>query len=407
MINEKIIEINYSPHEKQKLFHKSEARWRVLNCGRRWGKTECAIAEALKLSFKKPFQRGWIVAPTYPLSQEDWRTLVKIVPSELIKGEPLKAERKFIFINGSEIELKSADSESGLRGAGLDWCILDEASRIKEESWNALRPALSDKLGRGIFISTPKGKNWFYRLFLKGKEELGKYESWHFPSNTNPYFPEEEWLEAKENYPADWFSQEYEANFLDDVAAVFRNIRVCISGELEEPKPDKKYFAGVDVAKYQDFTVVTIMDENKHVVYFDRFNKLNWDIQKVRIANAFKKYNAIGFMDSTGVGDPIYEDLFKVLPMQIWGYKFTNDSKTNLITNLQMAFEKGEISFPEIKILVDELEAFAYEMLTSGKFRFNAPEGYHDDTVISLGLANWSQQHAFFTQGKTSSVSLR
>jgi len=407
MTNENIIEINYKPHEKQKLFHKSDARWRILNCGRRWGKTECAIAEALRLSFKKSMQRGWIVAPTFPLSQEDWRTLNKIIPINLIKGEPLKAERKFIFINGSEIELKSADNEASLRGAGLDWCILDEASRIKEDSWNALRPSLSDKQGKGIFISTPKGKNWFYRIYLLGKENKEGYESWHFPSNTNPYFPAEEWEEARENYPIDWFSQEYEANFLDDVAAVFRNIGAAVKGEFEEPIADKRYFAGVDVAKYQDFTVVTIMDEAKHVVYFDRFNKLNWEVQKIRIANAFKKYKAVGFIDSTGVGDPIYEDLFKILPMQIWGYKFTNDSKMNLITNLQVAFEKSEISFPNIEILIDELEAFEYEMLPSGKFRFNAPENYHDDCVISLALANWAAGHQFFATGKTATITLR
>ena len=389
--------INYKPHEKQLLFHNSEARWRILNCGRRWGKTQCAIAEGLKLSFKEPKQRGWIVAPTYPLSQEDWRTLKDLTPDKLI-SEELKAERKFVFINGSEIEFKSADHEGGLRGAGLNWCILDEASRIKEDSWNALRPALSDKLGKGIFISTPKGKNWFYRLFLKGRDGTDKYESWHFPSYTNPYFPEEEWLEAKESYPADWFSQEYEANFLEDAAAVFRNVEGRIDGELEEPQADKKYFCGVDVAKYQDFTVIIVLDQNRHLCYFERFNRLNWDIQKIKIANVFIKYNAVGFIDSTGVGDPIFEDLARQLPRQVYSFKFTNESKMNLITSLQVAFEQGQITFPRIPIMIDELQAFEYEMLTSGKFRYNAPDGYHDDTVISLGLANWGIEHLIIKQ---------
>jgi hypothetical protein len=401
-----VIELNYKPHDKQLLFHQSNARWRILNCGRRWGKTECAVAEGIRLSTIENKQRGWIVAPTYPSSQEDWRTLKELTPAKLIKDE-LKAERKFVLVNGSEIEFKSADNESGLRGAGLNWCILDEASRIKEDSWNALRPALSDKQGKGIFISTPKGKNWFYRIYLLGKENKPGYESWHFPSSTNPYFPPEEWEEAKENYPADWFSQEYEANFLDDVAAVFRNIRGAVKGEFEEPDAGKKYFGGVDVAKYQDFTVVIIMDESGHIVYFDRFNKLNWDVQKVRISGAFKKYGAIGFMDSTGVGDPIYEDLYKMLPMQMWGYKFTNDSKMNLITSLQVAFEKSELSFPQIEVLIDELEAFEYEMLPSGKFRFSAPENYHDDCVISLALANWAKNRQVFAAFRDSNLSFR
>ena len=379
-------EIDYKPHDKQKLFHNSDARWRVLNCGRRWGKTQCAVAEGIKLS-TPPKQRGWVVAPTYPLSQEDWRTLKELVPQELIKDE-LKAERKFVFLNGSEIEFKSADNEAGLRGAGLNWCILDEASRIKEDSWNALRPALSDKQGRGIFISTPKGKNWFYRMFLSGKEGKENYESWHFPSNTNPYFPEAEWLEAKDNYPADWFSQEYEANFLDDIAGVFRNIRARVAGEFEKPKPGCMYYAGIDLAKYQDFTVITVMDENKHVVYYDRFNKLDWSVQMPNILKVLKEYSAYGMIDSTGIGDPIYEELRNVYP-NLSGFKFSNESKQNLITSLQVAFEQGEVTFPEIPTLIDELEAFEYEMLASGRIRFNAPQGYYDDCVISLALANW------------------
>jgi hypothetical protein len=405
MTDENVIELNYKPHEKQKLFHQSTARWRVLNCGRRWGKTECAVAEAARLAFKKPKQRGWIVAPTFPLSREDGRVLKEIVPDQLIASE-LKAEHKFLFVNGSEIELRSADNEASLRGAGLNFCILDEASRIKEDGWNALRPALSDKQGKGIFISTPKGKNWFYRLFLKGQDG-GDYASWHFPSSTNPYFPADEWQEAKESYPADWFSQEYEAQFLDDIAAVFRGIDKAIRGELEEPQEGKRYYVGVDVAKYQDFTVVTVIDDDKHVCYFERYNRLNWDVQKVKIANVFKKYKATGFLDSTGVGDPIYEDLHRQLGRKIHSFKFTNESKTNLITNLQMAFEQGKISFPEISVLIDELQAFEYEMLASGKFRYSAPEGYHDDCVISLALANWTKEHDIMGRAQDMNISFR
>lgn len=386
-----VIELNYSPHEKQKLFHKSKARWRILNCGRRWGKTECAVAEGARLAFKKPKQRGWIVAPTFPLSREDGRVLKNIVPSKLIKAE-LKAEHKFVFVNGSEIELRSADNEAAMRGAGLNFVILDEAARIKEDGWNALRPALSDKRGIGIFISTPKGKNWFYRLYTLGRQGKADYESWHFPSSTNPYFPIEEWEEAKETYPADWFSQEYEANFLEDIACVFRNVRGSIKGKLEDPKPNKPYFAGIDIAKYQDFTVIIVLDKDKHLVYFERFNRINWELQKVRIIEVIKKYKAVSFIDKTGVGDPIYEDLLKE-DIEIHGYKFTNESKQNLITSLQVAFEKNQISFPEIPTLIDELEAFEYEMLISGKFRYSAPEGYHDDCVIALGLANWGAEH--------------
>lgn len=380
-------EINYKPHETQKLFHNSNARWRILNCGRRWGKTQSAIAEGVKLSFKKAKSRGWIVAPTFPLVTEDWRVLFEITPPPLIKSIQ-KVEKRVEFINGSEIEFRSADNEGSLRGAGLDFAILDEAGRIKEDSWNALRPALSDKQGRGIFISTPKGKNWFYRMFLLGSEKKPGYDAWQFTSRENPYFPQEEWEEAKDNYPADWFAQEFEASFLDESASVFRHIRARIGGEFEPYNPEKIYYAGVDLAKYQDFTVISILDENKHLCAFDRFNQLDWTVQKARIVELCGQYQAEIWLDSTGVGDPIYEDLSVMYPA-VNGYKFTSDSKGNLITALQVSFEKGEISFPEIPVLTDELEAFEYKLLPSGRFSYNAPQGYHDDCVISLALANW------------------
>lgn len=402
---ENVIELNYKPHDNQKLFHSSKARWRILACGRRWGKTQCAVAEGIKLSLKEPKQRGWIVAPTYPLSQEDWRTLKEIAPTSVLKTE-YKAERKFVFVNNSEIEFRSADNEAAMRGAGLNFAILDEAARIKEDSWNALRPALSDKQGKGIFISTSKGKNWFYRLYLLGKKKTQGYESWRLPSNTNPYFPESEWKEAKANYPADWFSQEYEAEFLDDVAAVFRKVRDRIKGKFEKYDKEKNYYAGIDLAKYQDFTVITIIDNNKHVVFFDRFNRLDWKVQKPRILKILNDWKAQAFIDSTGVGDPIYEEL-KEDYQEIYGFKFTNESKHNLIVALQVAFEKEEVTFPRIETLIDELEAFEYEMLPSGRIRFNAPEGYYDDCVISLALANWCKEKVLPASSGISDLSFR
>ena len=93
--------------------------------------------------------------------------------------------------------------------------------------------------------------------------------------------------------------------------------------------------------------------------------------------------------------------------IEIHGYKFTNESKQNLITSLQVAFEKKEISYPEIPILLDELEAFEYEMLVSGKFRYSAPEGYHDDCVIALALCNWSKEHGILASARTLDISFR
>jgi len=399
-----MVKINYKPHYYQELFHNSKARFRIVCAGRRFGKSLSACAEAFKLATQKPKQRGWIVAPTFKLSEEDWRILKDIAPIIAIQDIKL-ADRKIVFRNGSEIEFKSADKEGSLRGAGLDFCVLDECSRIKEESWHSLRPALADKKGKGIFISTPKGKNYFHSLYLKGRDPGNNgYESWRFPSKVSPYFSNEEYNELKKNLPADVFSQEIEAQFIDNASQVFRNIKERISGILEEPRANWQYWIGVDLAKTQDYTCICVLNQKRHLVAFDRFNKMDWAVQKARILSTAKKYNNASILvDSTGLGDPIEEDLNRSANeglfwgdddyIHIEGFKFSNVSKNQLISNLQLAFETGKITYSKIKVLIDELEAYEYQILPSGNFKYGAPPGLHDDSVTALALANWAFDH--------------
>lgn len=397
------IKVNYNPYYHQKLFHESPARFRVVCAGRRFGKTLMACAEAFRLAVSKPNQRGWIVAPTFKLSEESWRILKEIAPNIAIKEIKL-SDRKIVFRNGSEVEMKSADNEASLRGAGLSFLIADEASRISIDSWYAVRPALSDKQGRAIIISTPRGKNWFHNEYLKGQDPNNRdYESWRFSSRVNPYFSQREYEELKKNLPADVFSQEIEAEFIDNASQVFRNIKDRISGELEGPKVREVYYMGVDLAKHHDFTCIIVLDSARRVVFFDRFQKFDWEIQRAKILDTSRRYNHASIqVDSTGIGDPIEEDLKKSNDNLDWfgrdyihveGYKFTNQSKAQLISNLQLAFETGAISFPNIPVLINELEAFEYEVLPSGNFRYSAPAGLHDDCVIALALANWQATH--------------
>ncbi|MBA7590165.1 hypothetical protein ES708_32272 [subsurface metagenome] len=301
----------------------------------------------------------------------------------------------------SEIEMKSADNETSLRGAGLDFAIFDEASRIKEMAWlAAIRPALADRKGKGIFITTPKGKNWIHGLYLRGKDpNIKDWESWRFSSKCNHYFDINEYNELKKTLPADVFSQEIDAIFIDNASMVFRNIKSRISGSLEDPETDEEYFMGVDLAKTHDWTAICVLNVNSHLVFFDRFQKMDWKVQKEKIISVARKYNNSNILvDSTGIGDPILESLNEVNKdsyttskdyINIQGFKFTNISKQQLISNLQLAFETGDITFPKIPILIDELEAYEYQILESGKFKFGAPPGLHDDTVTSLALAMW------------------
>jgi phage FluMu gp28-like protein len=155
----------------------------------------------------------------------------------------------------------------------------------------------------------------------------------------------------------------------------------------QEPKKGKRYYMGVDLAKSHDYTVIVIIDEGGHVVYFDRFNDISWTIQKKRVVDIAQYYNAAVLVDSTGVGDPVLDDL--LYHISVDGFKFSNTSKRQLVENLSIGIERGSISFFEIPELIEELSTFAYDQSETGLIRYNAPDGLHDDCVIALALAYW------------------
>jgi len=380
-------------------------RFRVVDCGRRWGKTYFAMIEAFNMLVaafernRKP-ARVWVVSPTFPLVREDWLLAEQILKDAIT--EKRISEFTLKCDPFGMIEFKSAEREDeGLRGAGLDGCVVDEAARVSQKSWEqGLRPALADKLGRALFISTPKGRNWFYELYLQGQEENSQIKSWKHPTHTNPYFPASEWQTIVDSTPELILKQEYLADFLEDSASVFKNINECLRGTLEEPKVGEYYTLGVDLARTEDFTCISVIrNKTCSVVEFIRFNNLDWSYQKEMIKSTALKWNkALVWIDSTGVGDPIEEDLRKS-GVATKDYKFTNASKEAMVEQMMIAIEQKLISIPicdRTSVLVDELKAFTYSVLPSGRIRYEAPSNYHDDCVVSLGLAVWGIKHLLY-----------
>jgi len=226
-------------------------------------------------------------------------------------------------------------------------------------------------------------------LWTRGQdEEQTDYKSWTFPSVNNPYLDPDEIAEFARDMPDMAYRQEIMGEFLPDWGAVFRNVETCVSGVLEEAKTDKRYVVGADLAKHTDFTVCIVLDENGHVCAFDRFSQLDWVFQRKRIVNLTNLYSARLLVDSTGVGDPVYDELRRE-NVRVEGYKFTSASKKDLIENLSIMLENNQISYPDIPELVNELKIFGYTVGSTGLVRYGAPEGYHDDCVISLALAAW------------------
>ncbi len=358
---------------------------------------------------------GWIVAPTYDLSEKIFRVcywaIQKYAPQLIKKATYSQGNMELRTILGSVMKAKSADNPDSLIGEGLNWLICDEAARIKDQIWDgALRPSLADKKGWGIFISTPKGKNWFQNLFTRGQDpQQPEYASFTFPSSTNPYLDLAEIQAAKLTTPETLFRQEWLAEFIDDVGGVFRGVKDAITPQPLENAGWGEYVTGIDLAKFEDFTVIIVMEKKtKRVVYFERFNQLDWNTQMQRIMNAVNKFpNNTVVVDSTGVGDGIFDVLQKAMrqykKVTMLGYKITPANKKELIDNLALAIERKELSYPNIPELINELQIYTYEITPQRNIRYNAPPGYHDDCVIALALAyvgiNQTVSDGFFVYG--------
>ena len=393
--------IKYRPHEGQGEFHKSNARFRILACGRRWGKTLCGANEIIPAISDRTQgidTVGFCVAPTYWHTQKQWTEFSKVMRAVYTEDGHLfntiteinRAEHRITLEGNNIIWFKSADNPDSLRSEGLDWLWLDEGAQIKEEAWTlALRPALMDKKGVAWFTGTPKGKNWYFQLWTRGQDpKQTDYQSWNYPSQNNPYLDPKEISEFARDMPTLAYQQEILGLFIEDVGSVFRKVEACIQGSLEPYHGAKHYVMGADLAKYEDFTVLAVLDDNGHLCSWDRFGELDWVFQRKRMVELSQRYNCRLLIDSTGVGDPVLDELRRH-NIRVDGYKFTNASKADLIENLSMMIEQQNITYPNIPELINELKLFGYTKTKGGTTQYGAPEGYHDDCVIALALAAW------------------
>jgi hypothetical protein len=361
----------------------------------------------------------WWVAPTYNQSKMAYRLIRTLLPKGLYEEQVADLRITLKDPDGNDhsfIEFKSADNDDNLRGFAVNFFIFDEAARgVSYESFVSVLSTVTQTFGQGIIISTPKGRNWFYDIYQRGNKSLvlpgtqDEWQEWYsvrMPTWGNPHVKDQAIIDLKKNLPSDVFAQEVAAIFMKDGVGAFRNVEKCIKGVIvgpngqpiwEDPIPGRRYVIGVDLARKRDFTVITVYDTmRKHVVYMDRFNKIEWELQKRRIVETCKRFNnALICLDSTGVGDPILEDI-KNAGCAVEPFIFSSKSKQQLIDKLRVAIEFGQISYPNIPILIRELEEYEYEVTTRGTVTYSAPVGKHDDTVVALALAHWIGDRAPF-----------
>jgi phage terminase large subunit-like protein len=378
--------INAKPHAGQLEVHNSDARFKVLSAGRRWGKTRLGVNECLDVAAQGG--RAWWVSPSYKTSEVGWRPLRQI--ARKISGAEIRlVDRVVNFPGGGFVAVRSADNPDSLRGEGLDFVVMDECAFMQKEAWTeAIRPALSDRQGKVLFISTPKGRNWLWEIYQRGVSGEEGWQSWTFPTSSNPFIAKEEIEAAKRDLPEMIFRQEYLAEFIDDAGGVFRRVQEAAVLEPKEYEEGKQYIAGVDVAASVDFTVVTVLDaETKDQVYLDRFNRVDYPVLIDRLEAIYHRYHLTSMVvESNSIGRPVIDELV-ARGLNIVPFTTTSATKQSIIQNLQAAFENGQIRILNNPVLIGELLSFESKRNASGGFSYSAPDGMNDDCVMSLAIA--------------------
>jgi phage terminase large subunit-like protein len=334
--------------------------------------------------------RAWWVAPSYKMGAVGWRPISRLggdMPAVQVKY----GERLVTMPSGGTVQVRSADDPDSLRGEGLDYCVMDECAFMNQRAWTeAIRPALSDRKGKALFISTPKGRNWFYRLHQRGLENQRDWQAFNYPTSANPHIAADEIELAKQDLPERIFAQEYEAAFLDDAGGVFRRVLNAVNDDTIDVT-EERLAIGCDWGRQNDATVFAVVGlESGQLIEIDRMTQTDYQTQVMRLQALHERYdkNADIIAETNSMGGPIVEALQNA-GLPVIPFTTTNSSKAQIIDGLALAFERGDIRIPRDPILIGELQAFESKRLASGAIRYSAPDGLHDDCVMALALA-WS-----------------
>lgn len=326
----------------------------------------------------------WWVAPVGTQADIAFNRTTRFLPQGTFSST--RIPNKVVLLNGAILWFKGADRPDSLYGDDVHAAVIDEASRMKEDAWHAVRSTLTYTQGRVRIIGNVKGrKNWFYSLSRKAEEgrdkELGFHRIDAYDAVDAGVLKRVEIESAKRDLPENVFRELYLAQPSDDGGNPFGapHIDGCIAPLSDRPP----HVWGWDLAKKQDFTVGIALDQVGYVCRFERFQHVPWPdvISRIKIMTG----GTPALVDSTGVGDPIVDELQRTPGSRFEGYHFSPGSKQKLMEGLAVAIQSRSITYPDGPI-PQELHQFEYEYTRTG-VRYTVLEGLHDDCVCALSLA--------------------
>ncbi|MDE2019627.1 MAG: hypothetical protein KGJ13_04750, partial [Patescibacteria group bacterium] len=288
------------------------------------------------------------------------------------------------------IHFKSGDRYDALYGAEVGACVIDEASRTREDVFFAVRSTLTATNGPLRAIGNVKGrKNWFYHQCRVAEQGAVDAKYARFTSDDAikaDIVKATEIEDAKRLLPEAVFRELYYAEPSDDGGNPFglQHIAACV--KPISTKPPRCF--GVDFGKHEDYTVIIGLDEDGCVCRFDRWKDMPWPETISRVKSMCGHHKTL--LDASGVGDPVVDQLQHEMGSCYQGFKFTWSSKQELMTGLAVAIQSRKVGFPD-GIIRQELDSFEYSVKTSEgrvtSVSMSAPPRCHDDCVASLALA--------------------
>lgn len=390
------------PKQREAIFDKR--RYSFIEASTKAGKTAGCIVWMVEQALNG--QDGWNywwIAPVSGQADIAFRRCLRAIPQELRnENQTLKT---ITLINGAVIWFKSADKPDSLYGEDVYAAVVDEASRMKQDAWFAIRSTLTATRGPVRIIGNVKGRrNWFYQLARKAEknedENYGYHKITAIDAIAAHVLDKEEIEDARKLLPEAVFKELYLAEASDDQGNPFglKAIAACVEPISMGAIP---VVYGLDFAKKLDWTVACGLDQFGRLAKFRRM-QVGWETQMPILQALVGTTPTLA--DATGVGDPIVERMQKKPGAKVEGYIFSPNSKQQLMEGLALAIQNREVTFPDAPnegaIAFDhagnirrELDIFEYEYTRTG-VRYSAPEGFHDDCVMALALAVMHRTHA-------------
>lgn len=387
------IELTKKQKEAYNILHSKECQFLVARWSRQCGKTVLAEIMLIEYLCKKNAFNAYI-SPTFSQGKKVFAELVQLLEPTGLISKANGADLKIESVYGSTLKFFSMESPTAIRGntvSGL--LVLDEAAffpiQLSDGSdpyYNVIFPIIKARKPKVLVISTPNGRQGlYYDLYLKAYNGEKGYYQITASIYDDDLISKEEIEELKRGYPPLAFQQEFEVEFLDNALTVFPNFENCFDGHFVKGK----CWCGIDPSSVgEDNTIVSFINGDNQVRQYKIDGTLDQKYDK--IARLVNEMNPVAtYIENNSIGAVMSNEIRKKLRRKSNFYEFTttNESKKQYISLLSVDIANSQIHFEvENKLLYSELSTFTFKLTKSGNVTYAARDGYHDDTVTSLGI---------------------